>query len=714
MALSSASAETEKLAFSDDAAYGQNIIVSDPLGVTGRTYDLYQVFSGDLKDDALIDIDWGESIKNDSYDFSTELVEELKSATLLDGEDNTIQDYFKDVKTVKKNGEDVYEASTIASIVNSFENNSEALDTFASAVGDIIEKYSADEYKDIYTIQKRTQSTSTTDDTGSEEYIFNKVESGYYMVSEVTADSTLTYSKYMVHVGTKDGGTTIKAKANSGPTLDKNIKYGEDDPETSKVDESLHDYQAVAINDNVQFQLSSAVPTMNGYNKYYFIINDTLSAGLTYEGIESITVGGTTLYDYNKLNEIEDETEREEAAKHTYEVETTLNKDGTTSLQIIFKNFIQYKENTDAAITVLYNATVDEDIVVGETDDNTNTASLTYSNNPNYNYKGTPGDDDNPGDEDKPGTGEPTNKTPDETVYVYTAGINVIKVDNDGDRLKGAEFTIESADGTTLCAMRVVSNYKAVCYDTQTEDKFPSDTTAWYKTKQGGYTNAKYTTEDETSEEEATVSEYATENVKYSLVDDEYVADVENGTYYKTTGETPAYIAISDASSSVEYEQGYVLYDVTETIETISNASVEGSDPIKITGTVGDNGVVSFTGLNAGTYTITETKAPDGYNKLENPINVTITFTPPKETSGDWACTWTYSGGDDSEGEALVKVLENGEGVGEVKVTNLTTHTLPSTGGIGTTIFYTTGSLIAVAAAVLLITKRRMRREDEE
>ncbi|MBR1560247.1 MAG: LPXTG cell wall anchor domain-containing protein [Clostridia bacterium] len=39
---------------------------------------------------------------------------------------------------------------------------------------------------------------------------------------------------------------------------------------------------------------------------------------------------------------------------------------------------------------------------------------------------------------------------------------------------------------------------------------------------------------------------------------------------------------------------------------------------------------------------------------------------------------------------------------------NYTGATLPSTGGVGTTIFYVAGSLMVLAAAILLITKRRM------
>ena len=49
------------------------------------------------------------------------------------------------------------------------------------------------------------------------------------------------------------------------------------------------------------------------------------------------------------------------------------------------------------------------------------------------------------------------------------------------------------------------------------------------------------------------------------------------------------------------------------------------------------------------------------------------------------------------------------QGVDEVKVLNQSGTELPSTGGIGTTIFYVLGGVLAVAAVALLIAKRRTR-----
>ena len=48
------------------------------------------------------------------------------------------------------------------------------------------------------------------------------------------------------------------------------------------------------------------------------------------------------------------------------------------------------------------------------------------------------------------------------------------------------------------------------------------------------------------------------------------------------------------------------------------------------------------------------------------------------------------------------------QGVDEVKVLNQSGTELPSTGGMGTTIFYVLGSILVVGAAVLLVTRKRM------
>lgn len=109
------------------------------------------------------------------------------------------------------------------------------------------------------------------------------------------------------------------------------------------------------------------------------------------------------------------------------------------------------------------------------------------------------------------------------------------------------------------------------------------------------------------------------------------------------------------------------------------------------------DGKASFQGIAAGSYFLEETKAPDGYNKLKAPKAVTITA----EYDGNGKLTKSSA---THTGETQY--------IQTVEVPNKAGAVLPSTGGIGTTIFYVLGSILALGAAVLLIVKKRMNGQD--
>lgn len=111
--------------------------------------------------------------------------------------------------------------------------------------------------------------------------------------------------------------------------------------------------------------------------------------------------------------------------------------------------------------------------------------------------------------------------------------------------------------------------------------------------------------------------------------------------------------------------------------------------------TTPDNGKFTITGLDSGTYYLEETKAPAGYNILKDPIEIQIQGTVNSSTN---VGTATVRYGDNLENTANP----------DIKILNNTGAELPSTGGIGTTVFYVLGGLLVVCAGVLLITKRRM------
>ena len=92
---------------------------------------------------------------------------------------------------------------------------------------------------------------------------------------------------------------------------------------------------------------------------------------------------------------------------------------------------------------------------------------------------------------------------------------------------------------------------------------------------------------------------------------------------------------------------------------------------------------INIKGLDKKTYYLEETKAPGGYNKLKQRVEVNLTNGSLKADADN-----TFNNG--------------------VQVENKSGTTLPSTGGMGTTLFYVVGGLLMVCAVVLLVTKKRM------
>ncbi len=141
----------------------------------------------------------------------------------------------------------------------------------------------------------------------------------------------------------------------------------------------------------------------------------------------------------------------------------------------------------------------------------------------------------------------------------------------------------------------------------------------------------------------------------------------------KTSGESTVY-----AKFTQDEESGIYLFDSWVESQDEATALVSDSD-----------GIIHVDGLHDGTFTVTETKAPDGYNMLKDSITVTITA---------------------SNDLGSFTVTQDGEAVSDhqISVENNAGQELPSTGGIGTTIFYVIGTILVLGAAALMLAKWRM------
>ena len=520
---------------------------------SGHTYDAYQIFAGDLENGKLTNIVWGSGVHGDA------VLAALQASELLGAD-------FAGVET----------AEQVAHVLTNYENDSAKIEAFGRIVA--------------ANLNEKAGTSTETEGADGYNYAINVKGDGYYIVMDAgTIGNTDAATKYILQVL---GDMTITAKADI-PTLEKDILE----------DGNKVDLNEVFVGDKIDYVLTSKVPTMDGYNKYFFIINDTMSEGLTFNNDVVVKIGSNTLVEGTD-----------------YTVEITNNADGTTSFEIIFKNFIQYKAVAGTAIEVTYSATLNEKAKIGE-EGNPNTANLTFSNNPNEDGVGTPETPDKPGPDDDDVIGE----TPDDTVITYTSGIKLKKVDAEGKSLTGAKFKIEG------------------------------------------------------------VSE------KVVIINENIFTESENGTYYRLTDgtyteEEPNDLTKKDyESTSVKYELITVVNKTTEKTNIVTEAWVD------------ENGIITFEGLGEGTFTITEMEAPEGYNKLTNPITIVISFN--KNGTPKWTAT---QNGNPMELEGNLFAFE---------VVNKAGATLPTTGGMGTTLFYVVGAVLVMAAVVLLITKKRVANE---
>lgn len=540
----------------------------------GHTYEAYQIFKGDLAGNVLSNIEWGDGISA-----TAQLLDDLKAdKTFGEGTDNI----FNEIT-------DFNDAAAIAEKLNNETDDSAKAQAFAKIVG----KYLA-------TIPSGTSTENKDEDNAgkTKNYTISGLEAGYYLVKDKDGNipEQDAYTRFILQVV---GDTSVKPKSDI-PTIDKVIVDDAKEMETNEA----------SIGDTVTYKLTSKVPDMTGYEKYYFIIHDTLSKGLTYDASKAqltVKIGDDV------LDATDDYT-----ATATPVTDKDGNETGGTELKIVFKNFIQYKDNTvdKRDIVVTYNAILNEEANIGTA--NPNTVKLEYSNDPNFTYKGE--DEPNP---DEPDDNEPTGKTPEQVVETFTTGLTITKVGEDGKTpLAGAEFTLEG-EGMNIVLVK--------------EEKFTADVDGtWYKLKNGTYTETAPTGNDD----------------KYD-------------------------------STTIKYKR-----------EEVVTAKGIGKKEETVKGIVdNEKGTLTFTGLGAGTYTLTETKTPEGYNTIE-PIIFTISFDTENKV---FKC----------EDNANI-TLNTTNKMFETTIKNLPGSVLPGTGGIGTTIFYIAGTILVLAAAVLLITKRRM------
>lgn len=411
-------------------------------------------------------------------------------------------------------------------------------DTTLKALTDVNSK---SEREILAVVEQYADLTGEPAGTVDKDQPFNAVP-GYYLIKDAAAVSNNdTYTTYIVKVVGED--VEIARKANV-PSFEKKIKDTNDTTGDTSDWQDSADYD---IGDQVPFQLKGTVASnYDAYKTYYFAFHDKEENGLTF------TPSSVKVYVDGKQ------------ITSGYEVVTSTT-DGCT-FEVVFNNLKDVDTvQAGSVVTVEYTSELNDDAVLGS-QGNVNEAKLVFSNNPKNEQVGKP---------------ETPGETPWDNVIVFTYKVVVNKVDENGDALKGAEFTLTKklSDGT-----------------------------------------------------EKTIA----------------------------------------------------------TVDTIT------ADTTKF----------EFKGLDDGEYTLTETKTPSGYNSID-PIKFTVKADHTIEWDGENRTgVLTDLTGTAKDGKITFTANSDKTELA-TNVVNKKGSSLPSTGGIGTTIFYVVGAILMVGAAVLLITKRR-------
>ena len=376
---------------------------------SGHTYEAYQIFKGDLKEPTAVDptdaattnvlsnIVWGSGVTADGQ------------AAL----------------------QAKYEVTSAAALA---------------------EKLNADNIKEFATEVSKYLATVANSDSTVEDgkYVISGLEPGYYLVKDQNgslAGDHDAYTRYIIEVVEN---STVNPK-NSIPSVDKQVHDEEADAEEGHT-AGWGETADHAINESFQFKLIATLTADTdyaAYETYKVVFTDTMSAGVTFESIASVTVDGVPL------------------GSDDYECTATAGQAGgswTLTIEDI-KDFENVNLVDGASVVVIYNAHLNENAVIGDKDENKNTVYLEYSNNPNA------------GGENELG------KTKEDTVWVFTYEIDSVKYADeikDTNVLPGAGFTLfTTTDGTTKdAAVQLVYDTAKQAYRPASVAEIAADATA--------------------------------------------------------------------------------------------------------------------------------------------------------------------------------------------------------------------------------------------
>ncbi|MEE5993585.1 MAG: SpaA isopeptide-forming pilin-related protein [Oscillospiraceae bacterium] len=667
MMFASAADVNVKIATSGDTTFDGNTAPAD--NADDHTYTAYQIFTGqyDSESDEFKITDFGS-------DVNTETLLATTSAFMSFKKDDTAKTVGEMIAALPSTATNAQKAAAAAQALSGITSDSTKAQELATILANAV----------------------TGNGTGITASGVSLAE-GYYVVKDDYTASTDAgntpannkpdaFSRFILRVNSAENtsGITIVPKKSYPEVLKKvkeNAKSVTGNVEINgktQTEDTTAKYNDVAdynIGDAVPFKLYGSMPaTLSDYEHYYYKFTDTLGAQFDQPETVTVNVGTETLTftksDASKYYTIdtthqktytytstEDSSEKELAITNTdYNCRVTYENH---VLKVWFEDVRAYGVTADSIVTVSYSAVLNENAVIGLSGQE-NKVDLTYSNNPNFEY--TPHTDT----PDKPDLPE----SPD---YPDTPDIP------DSPDVPDKPDTPDTPDTPNT-----------------PQDKTPEDKVIVF-TYEVDINKIDKTTKANLQGAKFVLSRTVDGTTQYAVLTDNKISDWISGMTPAGNNDTKAVTWTGTATR------------VNGTTATEPTVLESGSD-----------GIFKIIGLDAGTYTLTELVAPAGY-ELPSTVTSTVVVTASTANNQSWSGTasaalvglaGTVAGEDMAALDADNTVSRGTFGGLRGTITNSTTTTLPSTGGMGTKAFVAGGGLTALLAGVWLATKKRMGKED--
>ena len=302
----------------------------------------------------------------------------------------------------------------------------QALDAVANVELDKTKLAEIEKYIDFSSYPIRTLVAEDTEPVSA------SLPSGYYLIRDRNGTQTGEYDAYTTYITVIVKDYTIAPKSVK-PSVDKQVSDNEPHYEATSPEnptninpgvDGFYESADHAIHESFRFKLTAMLPASErytDYSQYMLTFCDTMSSGVTFEDIESVTMAGKDLHYYC------DGVLPGEAGKEwTLTVVLPKAEDGT------YRNL-----SGGASVEVIYRAHLNENAIAHNastenTDTNSNSVYLEYSNNPNKDINPTIEYEHNMG------------RTATDIVWVFTYEIESVKKadSEEGPPLPGAGFTL--------------------------------------------------------------------------------------------------------------------------------------------------------------------------------------------------------------------------------------------------------------------------------